>query len=142
MFYGALLSRKYTAWVTPRSAHLDPRVLRGASFLGHTRQPFKDVASGGYMNRVNSYNVHEQWVLGTFDGDRAFPSFAVPKAEAVDRLWKPINKANPTVKNGGLGLNREQFFAQWFEPPKQLCGRGETPTGGTILVRCRYVGNP
>ena len=122
MFYGALLSAKYTAWVTPSFRSDDPRRLIGEGLSSTTRQPFKDVAPGGYMVRVNRYNVYEEWVLGTFDGDTLFPSFELPREDAVKRLWEPINPANPTAVNGGLGVNREEFFAQWFAPPRQLCG--------------------
>jgi hypothetical protein len=144
MFYGALLSAKYTAWVTPSSEHSDPRGWNGQGGFYPTpvpRYPFKNVADGGYLVRVNRYNVYEEWVLGKFDGDRLFPSLELPKGSVVDRLWKPIDKANPTAENGGLGLDREQFFARWFEPPQVICGeivKDKIVPNGALLHRCEW----
>ncbi len=136
MFYGALLSAKYTAWVTPSFRSDDPRRLIGYGVASSIRQPFKNVASGGYMVRVNRYNLYEEWVLGNFDRDTFFPSFELPREDVLKRLWEPIDPANPTAANGGLGLNREEFFAQWFEPPKQLCG---VRLRGTPLTSCEML---
>ena len=135
MFYGALLSAKYDAWVGPSWSHLNPRGLRGHGWLSGVK-PFEHVADGGYLTRVNRYNVYEQWVLASWDHDHWFPKFTLPKGSVVDRLFKPIDKANPAAENGGLGLDKEQFFAQWFEPPKQLCDND--PFGPTPLHSCHW----
>jgi hypothetical protein len=136
MFYGALLSAKYTAWATPSFHTHDPRRLIGKGLSSSTRQPFTDVAPGAYMVRVNRYNVYEQWVLANFDGDTLYPSFELPREDVVKRLWRPIDQADPTATHGGLGLNREEFFAQWFEPPRQLCGFS---LRSTPLTNCKML---
>jgi hypothetical protein len=64
------------------------------------------------------------------------PSFELPRDDAVKRLWEPIDPANPTAANGGLGLNREEFFAQWFEPPRQLCGFN---LRSALLTNCKML---
>jgi hypothetical protein len=116
-FYGVLLRAKYTAYNTPSSVKYDnPGQLTCFNLYNYA---FKDIPSSDWMRRPNSYGSSELWILAQPEyaptPSRPNPKIFYPATDVTNKLFEPLDQRDITA--GGLGLNREQFFAQYFEPP-------------------------